>query len=102
MGADSVHALAGEKYSDRSDAPLLPKGTEECQNLSDSAQPPRPVVAVQRDSETANGMADRAAAGEGYQTSLCDCCAEPGGSTLCELYLRLLTLREIHHFTSNC
>ena len=91
MGADPVKpgSVSDEPGSDRSDAPLLPKGAlydDAAAESSAASQLPVPTVTVQRDDSDSplSKPVKGGELGEGYHTSLCDCCAEPGGAMLCK------------------
>lgn len=91
MGAEPFESTAESNVavSDESNAPLLPQSKQYQDSkpgYSVATQPPGPVVAAQRHSESASG---KDATSEGYHTRLCDCCAEPGGAKLCKQMLSL-------------
>ena len=71
---------------DQEDAPLLQTSEYDTLDLAKSfaapaaEQPPVPV-SVQRD---CNIVGPSDSKYKGYRTSLCDCCAEPGGARLCK------------------
>ena len=73
--------------NDNLNVPLLSKNKESTKTepgSSGATQASWPVDAAQRHSKSASGRHTDAVIGEGYQTGVCDCCAEPGGMKLCE------------------
>lgn len=72
--------------NDNLNVPLLSKNKESTKTepgSSGATQASWPVDAAQRHSKSASGRHTDAVIGEGYQTGVCDCCAEPGGMKLC-------------------
>lgn len=85
MGGDLVaHTKPADldmSYEDLPDAPLLPRDP---QGAGDFAETKPPVtLKVARQDTNADSKAGARQNKNGFQTDLCDCCAQPGGVELC-------------------
>ena len=67
---------------DLADAPLLPKGVKDSPKTAAYEPPVDPTV--DRKGVEVDGEAGLRKRKNGFQTDLCDCCAQPGGVELCK------------------